>query len=68
MQLDGLSALNSTYVVYVLCPKSYCGLLGYDTVYIGREYQWCGGRCRLHLKHVNELSWDGGRLFRIGVM
>jgi len=48
MQLDGLSMLNSTNVVYVLCPNSYCGLLGYDTMYIGREYQWRGGRCRIY--------------------
>jgi len=54
MQLYELSTLNSTNVVYVLCPNSYGGL-GCDTVYTGREYQWSGGRYLLHLKHVSEL-------------
>ena len=67
MQLDELSSLNSMNVVYVLHPNSYCDLLGYDTVYIGREYQWFGGRCRLHLMYVSELSWDSGRSCRTGV-
>jgi hypothetical protein len=67
MQLDGLRTLNFTNVLYVLCPSSYCGLLGYDTVCIGRAYQSCGGRYYLNLKHVSELSWDSGMSCRTGV-
>ena len=67
MQFDELSTLNSTNVVYVLCPNSYCGLLGCDTVYTGREYQWSGGRYLLHLEHVIELSCDSGGWCRTGV-